>query len=146
MSDIELRSMNCTTIIAIIYSWITTKMLLVLYRICYVLVGFFVDTWTWDCRTRQYASTCSKLFARRWLAAAIEKNAISTKTQGESLHGNLLILVGLMASWASWAFFTFFKYFLVSSETYLWPYLNKILINKRNTCKKPYLYHHDTKS
>jgi len=33
---------------------------------------------------RQYACTCSKLFARRWLAAAIEKNAINQQKHGES--------------------------------------------------------------
>ena len=42
------------------------------------------------------------------------------------LHGNLRILVGLIASWASWAFLTFLKYLRGPSDVKLSPYLQII--------------------
>lgn len=39
------------------------------------------------------------------------------------LHGNLRILVGLIASWASWAFLTFLKYLRGPSDVKFSPYL-----------------------
>ena len=58
---------------------------------------------------------------------------INTELQVGLLHGNLLMLVGLMASWASWAFFTLFKYFLISSGAYCFPYLEQILVSKNGS-------------